>query len=123
FAQGAGLTTIFDVDNTADGAHTLSGAGTTTFGNFTINASNAVDATSHNFNVIGAAFTSTVAFTGNASTVSFNGGVAQSITDEGVKNFAGLLINNVNGVSLQNGTQAVDAAVLGILTLSTDLTV
>src|SRR6185369_13841695 len=123
FSQGAGLTTIFDVDNTADGAHTLSGAGTTTFGNFTINASNAVDATSHNFNVIGAAFTSTGAFTGNASTVSFNGGVAQSITGDGVKNFAGLLINNVNGVSLQNGIQAVDAAVLGILTLNTDLTV
>jgi hypothetical protein len=42
FSQGAGLTTIFDVDNTADGAHTLSGAGTTTFGNFTINSENAV---------------------------------------------------------------------------------
>ena len=29
FNQGAGLTTIFDVDNAADGAHTLSGAGAT----------------------------------------------------------------------------------------------
>ena len=76
FAQGAGLTTIFDVDNTADGAHTLSGAGTTTFGNFTINGSNTVDAGTHNFNVIGAAFTSTGSFTGNTSTVTFNGGVA-----------------------------------------------
>ena len=123
FSQGAGLTTIFDVDNTADGAHTLSGAGTTTFGNFTINASNAVDAGSHNFNVIGSAFTSTGTFTGNTSTVTFNGGVAQSITGDGVKNFGGLLINNANGVSVQNGAQSVDAAVLGILTLNTDLTV
>jgi hypothetical protein len=123
FSQGAALTTIFDVDNTADGAHTLSGAGTTTFGNFTINASNAVDAGTHNFNVIGAAFTSTGSFTGNANTVSFNGGVAQSITGDGVKNFAGLLINNANGVSVLNSAQTVDASVLGTLTLSTDLTV
>ena len=123
FSQGAGLTTIFDVDNTADGAHTLSGAGTTTFGNFTINASNAVDATSHNFNLIGAAFTSTGSFTGNTGTVTFNGGVAQSITGDGVKNFGGLLVNNANGVSVLNGAQSVDAAVLGILTLNTDLTV
>jgi len=123
FSQGAALTTIFDVDNTADGAHTLSGAGTTTFGNFTINASNAVDAGSHNFNVIGAAFTSTGSFTGNTNTVTFNGGVAQSITGDGVKNFAGLLVNNANGVSVLNSAQAVDAAVLGILTLNTDLTV
>ncbi|HEY4423043.1 MAG TPA: tandem-95 repeat protein [Pyrinomonadaceae bacterium] len=123
FSQGAGLTTIFDVDNTADGAHTLSGAGTTTFGNFTINASNNVDAGSHNFNVIGSAFTSTGSFTGNTSTVTFNGGVAQSITGDGVKNFGGLLINNANGVSVLNGGQSVDAAVLGILTLNTDLTV
>ncbi|HEU4836815.1 MAG TPA: tandem-95 repeat protein [Pyrinomonadaceae bacterium] len=123
FTQGAGLTTIFDVDNTADGAHTLSGAGITTFGNFTINASNAVDAGSHNFNVIGAAFTSTGTFTGNTSTVTFNGGVAQSITGDGLKNFGGLLINNANGVSVLNGAQASDAAVLGILTLNTDLTV
>ncbi len=123
FNQGAGLTTIFDVDNAADGAHTLSGAGITNFGNFTINASNAVDAGSHNFNVIGAAFTSTGSFTGNTSTVTFNGGVAQSITGDGVKNFGGLLLNNANGVSVLNGAQAADAAVLGILTLNTDLTV
>ncbi len=81
FNQGAGLTTIFDVDNAADGAHTLSGAGTTTFGNFTINASNTVDAGSHNFNVVGAAFTSTGTFTGNASTVTFNG--ARGAVDHG----------------------------------------
>jgi hypothetical protein len=123
FNQGAGLTTIFDVDNTADGAHTLSGAGITTFGNFTINASNAVDAGTHNFNVVGAAFTSTGTFTGNAGTVTFNGLVSQAITGDGVKNFGGLLVNNVNGVSVLNGAQPVDAAVLGILTLNTDLTV
>jgi len=123
FSQAAGLTTIFDVDNTADGAHTLSGAGPTTFGNFTINASNAVDAGSHNFNVIGPAFTSTGSFTGNTSTVTFNGGGAQSITGDGVKNFAGLLVNNASGVSVLNGGQSVDASVLGILTLNTDLTV
>ena len=49
--------------------------------------------------------------------------IAQSITGNGVKNFGGLLINNVNGVSVLNGSGAVDAAVLGILTLNTDLTV
>jgi Big-like domain-containing protein len=123
FSQAAGLTTIFDVDNTNDGAHTLSGAGTSTFGNFTINNLNTVDAGTHSFNVIGSAFTCTGTFTGNANTVNFNGGVAQSITGDGVKNFAGLSINNANGVSLQNGAQAVDASVLGVLTLNTDLTV
>ncbi|HKG98286.1 MAG TPA: Ig-like domain repeat protein, partial [Pyrinomonadaceae bacterium] len=123
FNQSPALTTIFDVDNTADGAHTLSGAGTTTFGNFTINGANAVDAGAHNFNVVGAAFTSTGVFTGNASTVTFNGAAAQAITGDGVKNFGGLLVNNVNGVSVLNGTGPVDASVLGILTLNTDLTV
>jgi hypothetical protein len=123
FSQAAGLTTIFDVDNTADGAHTMSGAGTSTFGNFTINNLNTVDAGTHSFNVIGAAFTSTGTFTGNASTVTFNGGLAQSITGNGAKNFAGLLINNVNGVQVVNGTGAVDASVSGLLTLNTDLTV
>ena len=123
FSQAAALTTIFDLDNTADGAHTLSGAGTTTFGNFTINTGNTVDAGSHNFNVGGAAFTITGTFTGNASTVTFNGGVAQSITGNGAKNFAGLLINNANGVQVADGTGAVDASVSGILTLTTDLTV
>jgi cadherin-like protein/Big-like domain-containing protein/Calx-beta domain-containing protein len=123
FNQGAGLTTIFDVDNTADGAHTLSGAGTTIFGNVTINASNTVDAGTHSFNVIGSAFAVAGTFTGNASSVAFNGGVAQSITGDGAKNFSGLLINNVNGVQVANGTGAVDAFVGGLLTLNTDLTV
>ncbi|HSK64406.1 MAG TPA: Ig-like domain repeat protein, partial [Pyrinomonadaceae bacterium] len=123
FNQAPGLTTIFDVDNAADGVHTLAGAGTTTFGNFTINAANAVDAGSHNFNVVGAAFTSAGTFTGNTSTVTFNGLIAQSITGDGVKNFGGLLLNNVNGVSLLNGALPVDASVLGILTLNSDLTV
>jgi predicted outer membrane repeat protein len=36
-------------------------------------AANAVDAGTHNFNVVGAAFTSTGTFTGNAGTVTFNG--------------------------------------------------
>ena len=124
FNQGPALTTIFDVDNAADGVHTLAGIGATTFGNFTINASNSVDATTHNFNVVGAAFTSNGTFTGNVGTVTFNGLVAQSITGDGVKNFGGLFINNVNGVSLLNSAPlAVDAAVLGLLTLNTDLTV
>jgi hypothetical protein len=123
FNQGPGLVTIFDVDNAADGAHTLSGSGTTTFGNFTINASNAVDSGTHNFNVVGAAFTSTGTFTGNAGTVTFNGLAAQAIAGDGVKNFGGLVVNNVNGVSVLNGAQPVDASVLGILTLNTDLTI
>src|SRR4029079_18778205 len=123
FSQAASLTTIFDVDNTADGAHALSGAGTTTFGNVTINAANTVDGGTHSFNVIGSAFTVDGTFTGNASSVAFNGGVAQSSTCDGAKNFAGLLINNVNGVQVVNGTAAVDAFVGGLLTLNTDLTV
>src|ERR1043165_2764143 len=123
FNQSAALTTIFDLDNTADGAHTLSGAGTSTFGNFTINASNTVDGGAHSFNVIGSAFTVNGTFTGNADTVNFNGGVAQSITGNGAKNFAGLMTNNANGVQVVNGTGAVDASVAGVLTLNTDLTV
>lgn len=123
FTQGAGLTTVFDVDNLADGAHTLSGAGSTTFGNVTISGSNSLDAGTHNFNVGGATFTSTGTFVGNASTVTFNGLVAQTLTGDGVKSFSGLLLNNANGVSVANSAQAVDASVLGILTLNTNLTV
>src|SRR5688572_11520021 len=121
--QNAGLTTIFGTDNNGDGVHNFAGAGTTTFGNFTINNANNVDAGTHSFNVVGAAFTSIGAFTGNASTVVFNGGVAQTITGDGAKNFAGLFINNANGVSVANTTPAVDASVSGVLTLNTDLTV
>ena len=110
FNQGLGLTTIFDVDNLADGAHTLSGAGATTFGSVTINAANTVDAGTHSFSVIGAAFTSAGTFNGNANTVSFTGLAPQSITGDGAKNFAGLLINNANGVSVLNSVPAVDAA-------------
>jgi predicted outer membrane repeat protein len=123
FNQAAALTTIFDVDNTADGAHTLAGAGTTTFGNVTINASNTVDGGTHSFNVIGAAFSVNGTFSGNADTVNFNGGVAQSITGNGTKNFFGLMINNGNGVQVVNGTGAVDAFVGGLLTLNANLTV
>ena len=123
FNQAAGLSTIFDLDNTADGAHALSGAGTTTFGNFTINASNAIDAGSHNFSVIGANFQAIGTFTGNTSTVSFTGGIPQSISGDALKNFSGLVINNANGVTVANGGSAVDAIVSGILTLNTDLSV
>ncbi|UXI65906.1 Ig-like domain repeat protein [Tahibacter amnicola] len=123
FNQGAGLTTIFDVDNSADGAHTLAGGGTTTFGNVTINGSNTVNAGTHSFNVGGAGFAVAGTFTGNASTAAFNGAVAQSITGDGSKNFSGLLINNANGVQVTNSAAPVDATVGGLLTLSTDLTV
>jgi hypothetical protein len=123
FSQAAARTTIFDVDNTADGAHTLAGAGATTFGNVTISASNTVDGGTHSFSVIGAAFTSTGTFTGNADTVNFTGAAPQSIAGDGAKNFAGLLVNNANGVQLLNGTGAVDASVAQVLTLTTDLTV
>jgi|GEM_PF-2237934 len=123
FSQAAGLTTVFDLDNGSDGTHTLAGAGSTSFGNVTINAANTVDAGTHNFNVIGPNFQSVGTFTGNASTVSFNGGVTQSIIGNGAKNFAGLLINNLNGVSVANGANPVDAFVGGLLTLNTDLTV
>jgi len=123
FTQAAALTTIFDVDNSADGAHTLSGAGTSTFGGFTINNLNTLDAGSHNFNVVGASFTATGTFTGNTSTVTFNGAAAQAIGGTGTKNFAGLTINNASGVSITDTASAVDASVSGLLTLTTDLTV
>jgi len=121
FVQSAAFTT-----NSATGTastHTLSGAGTTTFGNMVINSGNTLDATSHNFNVVGASFNVSGTFSGNTSTVTLNGGVAQSIVGNGAKNFSNLTINNANGVQVVDGTSAVDASVAGLLTLSTDLTV
>jgi len=123
FSQAAALTTIFDVDNTSDGSHTLAGSGATTFGNVTINNANTVDGGTHSFNVIGAAFTATGTFSSASDTVSFTGSVAQSITGNGTKSFAGLLVNNANGVQLVNGSGVVDASVSQALTLTTDLTV
>jgi HYR domain/Domain of unknown function DUF11/Calx-beta domain len=121
FTQGASLTTTFSTG--ADGTHSLLGTGTSTFGNFTIDVSNTVDAGSHNFSVVGATFNATGTFTGNASTATFNGSVAQAITGDGAKDFSGLTINNASGVTLNNGTGAVDALVSGALTLTTDLTI
>jgi len=121
FTQAAALTTTFNTG--ADGSHSFSGNGTTTFGNFTINGSNTVDAGSHNFNVVGASFTVTGTFTGNTSTVTFNGAVAQTILGNGTKNFSGLTINNANGVTVNDTTPAVDASVSGALTLTTNLTI
>ncbi|HSB09838.1 MAG TPA: HYR domain-containing protein [Blastocatellia bacterium] len=121
FTQAAGLTTTFVTG--ADGNHSFSGGGTTTFGIFTINGSNTVDAGSHNFSVVGATFTATGNFTGSTSTATFNGSVAQQITGDGAKNFGGLTINNASGVTLNNGAGAVDASVSGALTLTTDLTI
>jgi hypothetical protein len=121
FTQAATLTTTFNTG--ADGNHSFSGSGTTTFGNVTINGSNTVDAGSHNFNVVGASFTVTGTFTGNTSTATFNGSAAQAILGNGTKNFAGLTSNNATGVTVNNTTPAVDASVSGALTLMTDLTV
>ena len=123
FTQAAAQGTIFAVDNTADGAHGFAGGGTTTFGNLTITGGNTVDAGTHSFNLAGSAFTASGAFTGNASTVTFNGAAAQTIAGDGAKNFSGLLVNNASGVQLANGAGAVDASVSGLLTLTTDFTV
>jgi uncharacterized repeat protein (TIGR01451 family) len=123
FSQAPGQTTIFATDNSADGTHALSGAGTTTFGNVTIDAANTVDAGTHNFSVSGVAFTVAGVFNGNAGTVSFNGATAQTIAGDGAKNFNGLLVNNPSGVQVANGAGVVDAFVGGLLTLTTDLTV
>jgi uncharacterized repeat protein (TIGR01451 family) len=123
FSQAAAATTTFQVDNAADGAHTLSGAGATTFGNLTIDASNTVDAGSHSFNVLGAAFAAAGTFTGNTGTVTFNGATAQTVSGDGAKNFNSLSINNAAGVLVANGAGAVDASVAGALNLATDLTV
>jgi hypothetical protein len=121
FTQGSAITTTFSTG--ADGNHSFSGGGPTTFGVFTINGSNTVDAASHNFNVVGSVFTVTGTFTGNTSTVSFTGAGAQGIAGDGAKNFSGLLINNPVSVNVINGTGAIDASVSGLLTLTTDLMV
>jgi uncharacterized repeat protein (TIGR01451 family) len=123
FVQAAGLTTVFATDNNGNGAHNLSGGGTTTFGNVSIQAANTVDGGSHNFNVAGTSFAVAGTFNGNTDTVTFNGLAAQAITGDGAKNFSGLLVNNANGVTVANGALPVDAGVGGLLTLSTDLTV
>ena len=122
FTQAAGLTTTFV--SGPDAIHSMSGAGASTFGNFAINTANTVNA-SLNFSVVGTSFTSTGTgiFNATSGTVTFNGAAAQQITGDGAKGFSGLLINNVNGVAVANGTGAVDASVSGILTLNTDLTV
>jgi hypothetical protein len=121
FTQNSGITTTFATG--ADGNHSFSGGGATTFGVFTINAANTVDAGSHNFSVVGAVFTVDGTFTGNTSTASFVGAGAQGIAGNGAKNFGGLLVNNAFPVTVINGTGVVDASVGGILTLTTDLTV
>ena len=121
FSQSAGQSTVFA--SGPDNTHSMSGAGSTTFGLFTVNTGNTVNA-AHNFTMAGTTFTAAgTAVFGNSGTVSFTGGVAQQITGDGAKNFGGLFINNANGVMLVNGTGAVDASVSGLLTLSTDLTV
>lgn len=121
FSQSAGLTTTFATGTAS--THSLSGAGTTTLGNVVINSANTLDAGSHNFNVVGASFNVPGTFTGNTTTVTFNGSAAQTITGNGAKNFSGLTVNNANGVQVANGTGSVDASVSGQLTLTTDLTV
>src|SRR5262245_50529993 len=75
------------------------------------------------FNVVGATFTVNGTFTGNTGTATFNGAVAQSILGSGDKNFAGLTINNANGVTVNDVATAVDASVSGALTLTTNLTI
>ena len=120
FTQAAGLITTFT--NGADGIHSLSGGGTSTFGNFTINGGNTVNA-SHNFNVVGAAFTASGAFNATAGTGTFNGAVPQSISGDGTKSFSGLTITNGIGVTLANGALTVDASVAALLTLNTDFAV
>jgi uncharacterized repeat protein (TIGR01451 family) len=123
FVQGAGLTTRFALDNNADGTHTFSGVGTTTFGNVTIDGSNTVDAGSHSFNVVGTSFAVFGTLAGNTSTARFNGAAAQTITGSGTKNFGALLIDNASGVLVADVTPGVDASVAGLLTLASDLTV
>ncbi|HJT65247.1 MAG TPA: Ig-like domain-containing protein [Pyrinomonadaceae bacterium] len=120
FSQSAGQSTVFA--SGPDNTHAMSGAGASTFGLFTINTGNTVNAGSHNFIVAGSAFTvtGTGVFNGGTGTVTFGAG-GQTITGDGSKNFGGLLINNT--VQVANGTGAVDAAVGGTLTLNTDLTV
>src|SRR5688572_1822147 len=120
FTQAAGLVTTFT--NGADGIHSLTGSGTSTFGNFTVNGGNTVNA-AHNFNIVGAAFTANGAFNATAGTGAFTGGVPQSIIGDGTKSFSGLTIANAAGVTLANGILAADAVVTGLLTLTTDFAV
>jgi CSLREA domain-containing protein len=121
FTQDSTRTTTFG----ANGTQNFSGVGTTTFGNFTIQSTSTVNAGSHSFSVKGSTFTATGTFTGNTSTVTFNGAAQQTITGNGTKNFSGLTINNPISVTVSNDVTAnnVDASVSGALTLTTDLTV
>jgi hypothetical protein len=120
FTQAPTLTTTFDASNAT---HNLSGAGATTFGNLIITGGTTVNGGSHNFSVVGAAINVDGTFNGGTGTLTMNGGIAQSIAGTGTKNFNNLMINNPNGVTVNDTPATVDSSVSGILTLLTDLTI
>ena len=109
FAQDSGLTTTFD----ATGTHNLSGSGTTTFGNITIQGGVTVNAGSHNFSVTGSSFNITNAngvFNGGTATVTFNGSTTLG-SGAGTINFNNVTINATK--SLTNTTNNKNFGVSG----------
>lgn len=101
----------------AGAAQTLSGTGTSSFGNFTISSNTTnttVNAGSHNFSVTGAIFdvAANQIFNGQTNTVTFAGGATTSVIDgAGTYNFNGVTINNAS--TLSNGTNSRNFAVSG----------
>ena len=111
FVQGAALTTTFATG--ADGLHSLSGNGSTGFGNVIVNASNTVDGGTHNFSVLGTAFTVDGLFTGNNGAVAFTGNNnTQTIGGAGTRNFKHLTINHTGTGGV---TMSADSAASGLL--------
>jgi hypothetical protein len=101
----------------AGAAQTLSGIGTSSFGNFTVSSNTTnttVNAGSHNFSITGDTFdvASNQIFNGQTNTVTFAGGATPTVIGgPGTYNFNGLTINNAS--TLSNGTNNRNFAVLG----------
>ena len=108
FSQSTGLRTTFDATSTT---HSLTGSGTTTFGNVTINGSTTVNAGSHSISVKGTDL-STWAVTGT-----FNVGSATVTFDPGVGNTATITnsgTNNFNNVTISSGTLSHSAGTVNV---------
>jgi hypothetical protein len=95
FLQNSTLTTTFG--GTSQG---LSGSGSTTFGNITIQSTATVNAGSHNITITGVSFTANGTFNGGSATVTFDGATTLNAGSSGVFGFNNIIINS--GKSLSN---------------------
>ena len=106
FAQDTSRTITFD---NASAAHSLSGGGSITFGNVTVQGGTTLNAGSQNFSVVGASFeVNSVGgtFNGGTATVTFSGTTAQTVGGGGTRSFNNLTVNNAAGVTLNAHTTA-----------------